>query len=97
MTEIKAVIRAKNKDYLIGFIDGILYYKSKCNQENLDITIKGEELLSSEKNDILGSHYLSLTCLCGNYVQFGCSSEIPDKNFKCTLCEENYFIYYTGE
>lgn len=95
--EIKAVIKSKNKDYLIGFIDGLLYYKGKCGQENLDITIKGEELLSSEKNKILGSPYLSLTCLCGNYVQFNCSSEIPDISFKCSLCEENYFIYYTDE
>lgn len=94
--EITAVIKTKNRDYLIGFIDGLIHMKNQTGHKSIEI-IKNECLLRPEQNEILGATYLSLTCPCGNYVAFKNSIEIPDVSFKCSLCEENYFIYYTEE
>ncbi|MDD5650031.1 MAG: hypothetical protein PHF86_06410 [Candidatus Nanoarchaeia archaeon] len=94
--EITAIIKAKNRDYLIGFIDGLIHMKNQTGHKSIEI-VKGDFLLSSESNEILGPVYLALSCPCGNYIAFKNSSEIPDKSFKCSLCDENYIIYYTEE
>jgi len=93
--EIKAIIRAKNKDYMLGYIDCMISIKGQAGIERLDIS--GNEIIGSpEQNDVLGPVYLDITCPCGNYIAFKSGDEIPDKSFKCTLCEEVYMIYYDG-
>lgn len=93
---MNAVIKVKSKDYLIGFIDGLIRMKNKSHDERLEI--KNNEIFSfKEQNEVLGSSYLSLTCQCGNYVAFENSEEIPDKNLKCSLCDDVFLILYTDE
>jgi hypothetical protein len=94
--EISAVIKTKNRDYLNGFIDGLIHMKSQTGYKSIEI-IKGDFLLSPETNEVLGPVYLGLTCPCGNYVAFKNGSELPQKSFLCTLCEEHYIIYYTDD
>lgn len=91
MTE--AVLRAKNKDYLVGFVDGLIHAKNQFGFERLEIN-KNELIGLKEQNEILGPSYLSLTCVCGNYVAFKSGDELPEKSLKCTLCDEVYLIYY---
>jgi hypothetical protein len=91
--EIKALIRAKNKDYLIGYIDCMIQIKNQAGFERLDIS-QNQIVGSPEQNKILGPVYLDLTCSCGNYIAFKSGHEIPEKSFKCTLCEDIYIIYY---
>jgi len=97
MAEISAIIKAKSKDYLLGYIDCFISVKSHLGC--LDrIVVKGDQItVDSEQNKILGPSYLDLTCTCGNYIAFKTGDEIPDKSFKCSLCEKNYMIYYTDE
>lgn len=96
MSEIKAILKARNKDYLLGWIDCFIFLKNQAGFERVDLT--GNCLIfSSETNKILGPSYLDLTCTCGNYIAFKNANEIPDKSFKCSLCEEVYMIYYLDE
>jgi hypothetical protein len=94
--EIKALLRAKSKDYLLGYIDCMIQMKNQMGYERLDLNEKGMTA-SPEQNHILGPVYLDLTCPCGNYVAFKTGNEIPEKSFKCPLCEKIYMIYYEDE
>lgn len=95
-SEIKTLIRAKSKDYLLGYIDAMIMLKNQAGFERIDLS-QQQIIGSPEQNSILGSVYLDLTCSCGNYVAFKNGNEIPDKSFKCGLCDEVYMIYYEDE
>ena len=93
MNDEIALIKTKNKYYLLGYIDCMILMKNQAGCERLDIH-QGEIIGSPEQNQILGPVYLDLTCSCGNYVAFKTGDEIPEKSFKCPLCEVVYMIYY---
>lgn len=95
MENIDAIIIAKSKDYLLGYIDCLVEFKNANNIERLDIS--NGNVTGSEQNEILGPVYIDLTCSCGNYVAFKTKDEIPNKSFKCSLCEKKYMIYYVDE
>jgi hypothetical protein len=94
--EIQALIIAKNRDYLLGYIDCMIQMKNQAGCERLDIS-QGQVVGSPEQNNVLGPVYLDLTCKCGNYVAFKDGNQIPSKSFKCGLCDEMYMIFYTDE
>lgn len=96
MELIKAIINTKSKDYLLGYIDSIIFMKNQANCQRLEVN-NDKISFETDQNDILGPVYLDITCSCGNYVAFKSGEEIPEKSFKCTLCEEKYLIYYYGE
>ena len=94
--EIKAMIRARSRDYLLGYIDCMIQMKNQAGCERIEIR-QNQIIGSIEQNNILGPVYLDLCCECGNYVAFKKAEEIPTKSFKCTLCEKIYMIYYDNE
>jgi hypothetical protein len=97
MSQHEALIKVKSKDYLLGYIDSLIFMKNQAGCERIDIC-NGQMITNVEQNKILGPVYLDLTCgNCGNYIAFKNGNEIPEKSFKCTLCEQVYMILYTDE
>jgi hypothetical protein len=94
--DVRAILTAKNKDYLLGYIDCMIIMKNQAGCERLEIN-QNKIVGSPEQNSILGPVYLDLTCSCGNYVAFKSADEIPSESFKCGLCEEVYMILYNDD
>jgi hypothetical protein len=94
---MNAILITKNKQYLLGYIDCLINFKAQNNIQRLEISENKLNEGDQETHNILGETYLDLTCNCGNYIAFKTADEIPDKSFKCTLCEETYMIYYTDK
>lgn len=44
--------------------------------------------------DILSEYYFNVSCLCGGFLGFHSSLEIPDKDLRCNLCNR-VIIQYT--
>jgi len=91
----RALLEVKSKDYLLGYLDCMISMKNQAGCERIEF--RQGEIITTKSNSILGPVYLDLTCQCGNYIAFKNGDEIPDKSFKCTLCEEQYMIFYTDE
>lgn len=96
MNEIKAIIRAKSLDYLLGYIDSMIAMKNNIGAQRVEL-FENSTVFQQDQNEILGPVYLDITCECGNYVAFKNANEIPSKSFKCPLCEGIYLIHYDNE
>lgn len=96
MNEVKAALKVKNKEYLLGYVDCFISLKNLMGHQRIDIS-GNNATFSPEQNKILGPVYLDITCRCGYYIGFKTAEEIPDKSFKCPLCDDVFLIYYLDE
>jgi len=94
-----AAIVAKNKDWLMGYITGMINSKNKAAKVENELEGNVPGVIAQAKSQaiarsaIVEGAIFDIHCKCGYYVAFKSWDDVPDKNLRCELCPE-YLIYY---
>jgi len=103
-------IVTKNRDFLIGYIEGMNHVLAKCGISNIRVNLNldssrfgiqdteetpSNTKLKNNQDGNLEPSYFEIHCSCGNYYKFDTPSVIPSDSVKCGLCKK-ILILYTG-
>lgn len=93
--QIKSVIIAKNRDYLLGYLSGCIDTKKQYNiVPPQDDPLFDNNVIEDQHPTLSNDTILDLHCSCGNYIAFKKWEEIPDNHLPCGLCD-GFFVFYT--